>query len=200
MLDIGKAGAAERPARRRQIGNQRRQGDVERQAAESGFGQRRHRQRDDLAGRRRAVTADQFDADLDAFAFGADLAAAHAQHRAGIAQPQRPRRAGEAGDGDAPDLAGHIRPQRQRVLADRVGKPKQFAPRRAAQPAAERFFIFDQRRLDTFIAVRGKACRQPAHQRRCRFRLRWQTVAQTFGKETGRDHASTARIMRTPMP
>ena len=196
-LHLGKAGATDRPAGGSEIGDQCRQGDIERQPGDAGAGKRFHGKADDFGCGNRGVAADQLDAGLNTFALWRQLRAAHPQHGAGIGQAQRPRRAGQPRHGDAADLAGDVRPQGERVLADRIGKAQQFAPRRTAEAAAQRFLIFDQRRLDAFIAVGGKARREAAHQRCGCFCLRWQAVAQAFGQEAGGDHAMGA--VRAPL-
>ena len=70
---------------------QPRQGQVEAHAGQAQGGQCLRRDQHHLRIRRKAVAADQLDAGLRHLAVRCDLAAAHAQALAGVAQPQRAR-------------------------------------------------------------------------------------------------------------
>ena len=80
------------------------QGEIDRDAGRARRRERLDRQRDDLGRRRDAVAADQLGAELQPLARGIELVAGDRHHLARVAQPQRARRAGQAGRGDAADL------------------------------------------------------------------------------------------------
>ena len=92
--------------------------------------------------------ADQLDAGLGKLAFRGELGAAHPQHLAGIAEPQRAGCRAEPGGGDAGDLRGGVGAQAHHALADRVHQPEGLLGHGGAGAGEQAVLEFQQRRLE----------------------------------------------------
>ncbi len=108
---------------------------------------------------RHRVAADQLGAGLHHLALGSQLAALHPQHRAAVAQPQRPRHVGEARRRDPPDLAGDVGAQRQAAVAT-PDRRSAAVPAARSPPAGRRAHPH----IRSAAAGRGRS-RAPRHDR-----------------------------------
>ena len=87
----------------------------------------------------------------------------------------------QPGRGDAADLRGDVRPERQRALRHRIDEAQQVLRARRFQPADELLLELGERRADPLIAVPADRHDHPMHEPRRGFRLRGKPVAQSFG-------------------
>jgi hypothetical protein len=177
-----------------------RQGKIDADTAHARGLQRLDGHRQDLADGGDAVAADQLRAGLAQLAFGPELGGAQLQDRAAISQPERTRAVAHSGGGDAADLRGDVRAQRQRALGNRIDEPHQLLRAGGLEPRHQLFLELGQRRADPFVAVRADGDDHPVHQARRCFGVRRQPVAQSFGEEAGgngHDEASLAGFRRS---
>ena len=118
-------------------------------------------QQDDLgiAGGAGADT-DELEADLAELALGAQLAAAHAQDLAGVAQAQRPGAAREPRGRNPRDLRREIAAHGHHAVRGRVHQAEGLVGEPGAGAAQHALLEFDERRLDPLVALRREAGEQ----------------------------------------
>jgi hypothetical protein len=147
LLDAGGLDQGVRQARQRH---------VERHVADAGVDQRLGGDEGHLRIGLGRGAADQLDAGLGELALRRELAAAHAQHLAGVAEPQRPGRGAEPGGGDARNLRrGVARSPIMRWLTGSISR-KVWSETGRAGAGQQPLLELQQRRLHALVAVAAK--------------------------------------------
>ena len=168
-----------------QGGDEKREGEVDREPREPHRVEGGDADQDDLGVGLGAVMADQLDAGLGDLALGGDLAALHAQALAGIGQAQRAGNVAEAGGGDAGDLGRHVGADAHHAPGVGVHQAEGLVGHGGAGAEQQGVLELQQRRLDALVAVGGEGTHQRLDRRRLGLGVGRQQVAQPGGQQSG---------------
>ena len=164
--------------------HQARQSDVDRQLRHADRGQRLAGNRDRLDVGVRARRPDELGPDLADLALGPDLGAGNPQHLPGIAEAQRPRCVAKPRRGDPRDLRRHVGAHADHPVRGRVHHAKGGGRHRRPGSGEQCVFEFDERRLDSLVAMCGQCRHQLRHDLRFDLRLGRQKIVHAGGQQS----------------
>ena len=129
-----------------------------------------------------AIAANQFCTNLHHFTVWPQCRRRQFDDLASIGQPQWPRRGPLTRPGNSPDLAGHVRPDRQSAARHGVCKAQQISRRRVSSIARQSLTKFGNWRRNAAIAMTRHDVDQRAGNAAGGLGFIGQAVSQTFGQ------------------